>query len=137
MVPAIEHGSAPREGTVGSVREARTQRLHPACQREAVRRFDDEVRMIVLKRVVQHAEFAAFVAIGERVLEGAYEPDASERRHVRADADRYVAGEKTLEGLSRPVPDARPRPARPAGARARSAPAGDGRQVESQLTSAA
>src|SRR4030095_2143204 len=115
VIAAIEYGSAAPADAVHRTREARTDALHPACERVLALRLDDQVRVIALKGVVRDAEAAAFARFGEGAAPLADERTAAQRPHAGEHAQRHVHGAAPRHGLAFPVQHARPRAARTAG----------------------
>jgi hypothetical protein len=72
-----EHLSGTPEGPVHRAREPGRERLHPAPARILVVGLDEEVRVIVLDRVVHEPEVPRFTRIAERSLELAHEAEVA------------------------------------------------------------
>ena len=93
-------GSAPQErgpcartptgGDAGvhAARESRRQALHAVRQPPRSRRLDEEVRVVVLHRVVRHPEPGTVPALAQRLPEGTHEAPPAQRRHVVEHAQR-------------------------------------------------
>jgi hypothetical protein len=70
-----EHRTAVAERPVQRTRDSCTDRHHPAAERACVARFDDEMRVRVLQRVMDQAEVAARADGREALLELMHERD--------------------------------------------------------------
>ena len=92
VIAAVEHRSPPLEDPIHGPREARGQALHPIRQGRDALRFDEQVDVIVLERVVDDAEVCALRDRAERALHFANQAHRSQRRHVAANANRHQAG---------------------------------------------
>ena len=58
--------------------QPRADRFHAAPERRAILRFDDQVSMIALQRVVHEPEARPDASVGERALDLADDPHRSE-----------------------------------------------------------
>ena len=58
MMAVTEEAAGPPRDPVHSKGDPREEQLHPACELAGVVGFDDEVQVIVLDRVVEHADAA-------------------------------------------------------------------------------
>lgn len=128
-----EHASAQIKDTMNGARDARTDRLHAGGEVETARRLDDQVDVIALQRVVDHAEVGTVSDGAEGALEFAYEADGAERGDAAAEFQRDVAGVIGGEGLARSVRIARVRGRFATGAVATAAPGRGRAEVEGEL----
>jgi hypothetical protein len=101
-----------RPSAVHGEGEARRERLHPAPERGGAVRFDDQVRVIVLDRVVDEPEVLARAGAAKRRLDLAHDRRQTERRQARAHLQRDVAGMLGEKRLSPTVEHDRARPTR-------------------------
>ena len=62
VVTAVENRSSTTEDTIHGSRETRSDALHPARQGCSVRRFDQQMSVIVLERILDDAELHALGA---------------------------------------------------------------------------
>ena len=112
------------EDPVHAARETRRQAFHAVRQAFDARRLHEEVRMVVLDRVVDHPEPGTRRALAQRVPEGAHEAPAAQRRHVVEDAQRDEHRAASRDGAAAAVRDPRAADARPSRARPCAAAAG-------------
>ena len=89
VVAAVENRSPSIEDAVHGPSEARGQALHPIAQGRDALRFDEQVDVIVLQRIVHDAEVCASRDRAERVLHFANQAQRSQGRHVPANAHRH------------------------------------------------
>lgn len=83
VVPLDEHRTPPARDPVDGAGQPRADRLHPAAERRGIVRFDDQVGMGVLQRIVHEPE-ARTVATGrERTLDLVDDRYRSKRRDIR------------------------------------------------------
>jgi hypothetical protein len=68
VVAAVEHRSPPTEDPIHRPRQARIQALHPIRHGCGALRFDQQVDMIVLERVLNDPEICALRDRAERAL---------------------------------------------------------------------
>jgi len=97
VVAPVENRSNAPEDAVHRTREPRTDRLHPACERVPGIRLDDEVCVIALERVMEHAKIAPLARAAEASVELAHQPDRAKIRNVAANAQRHVSGAGSAE----------------------------------------
>ena len=71
MVAAVEHAPTASGHSVHRAREACADRFHAAPEGVAIVRFDDQVRVVALQRVVDEAEPRTGAAVGEGPLDRA------------------------------------------------------------------
>ncbi len=102
VIAAVESRSPPIEDAIHGPSEARGQALHPVRKGRGALRFDQQVDVIVLQRVVDDAEVSAFRDCAERALHRANQAHRSQRRHVPANANRHQA-RVTLRKLRTPA----------------------------------
>jgi len=134
MVAIRQHRPNALEDPVHRPREARADGLHATRRGVTVGRFDEQVHVIRLQRVVHHPEVSTLRGVAEAVLEDANERGGTERRDVRAHAKRHVCGvaggKRRACGVTNAGPIAR---GLPAGAGAPPAPMGPSREGEREL----
>ena len=92
MKPLGQHAAAASEHPIDRPRQARPDRGHPAGERLAAFRLDEQVGVIGLERVVNDAEVPAVKRCSEGPLELTDKPDGPERGDVRPDLQRDVDG---------------------------------------------
>ena len=80
MVAIRENAAAYAEHALHRTGEARAERHHPVCERHFVIGLDDEVCVIALYRVVNHAKTAAIADPPQGALEGAHEARPAQSR---------------------------------------------------------
>ena len=116
VVEAVGQNTPPAaEHPVHAARETRRQALHAVRQTLRSRRLDQEVRMVVLNRVVHHPEPGTLRPIAQRLPEGAHEARPAQRRHVVEDAQRDQHRAARRDGAAAAVRDPRAADARPTG----------------------
>ena len=96
--------------------KTRRQALHAVRQPPRPRRLDQEVRVVVLHRVVRHTEPGAVPARAQRLPEGAHEAPPAQRRHVVEHAQRDQHRAAPGNGPAAAVRHPRAALARPSGA---------------------
>ena len=69
VVAVGEYRTVATHHAIHGARQASTDGLHPASERVAVPRFDDEMRVVALKRVVHQAKARALAPL----LEGSFD----------------------------------------------------------------
>jgi len=89
VITAVEYRSPPIEDPIHRASQARGQALHPIRQRCDALRFDEQVDVIVLERVVNDAEVCALRDRAERALHLANQAHRSQRWHVLANTNRH------------------------------------------------
>jgi hypothetical protein len=126
VVALREHRPAPTEDAAHGPRQTRSERLHPAAERDSVVCLHDEMCVVRLQRVLHDAEVGPCATAPQRLLEGAHQTR-------RAHAERHVG--RVRRGERRPafVRHGRPRPPLPPCTRPRAAPATASRQREWEL----
>jgi len=77
---------------IRSTRQSRTDGLHAASQRQTMRRLDEQMHVVRLKRIVHDAEVAALAGLAEASFESADELRGTKRWDARPDAERDVCG---------------------------------------------
>ena len=87
-----EHAAAQVEHAVRCARDASADRLHAGGEVAAARRFDDQVDVVALQRVVDHAEAGAVADGAEGAFEFADEADGAEGGDAAAELQCDVAG---------------------------------------------
>jgi hypothetical protein len=92
VIAVAQHLPTTAGDSIHRSRKSRTERLHAAREISHARRFNDQVHVIRLKRVVNDTESPAVATLAERALELADETYRAERRDVSSDAQRDVAG---------------------------------------------
>ena len=107
VVAIREHTPGTPERSVHPARKAGGKRLHPAPERLAPVRFDDEVRMIALDRVVDDAKRASLATLRERTLDRSHRTLRPETGEILPDLQRHMAGESPRELLAREMSDRR------------------------------
>jgi len=95
VIAAVENRSAPTEDAIHGPSEARGKALHPIRQSRDALRFDEQVDVIVLERVVDDAEVRASCDRAKRVLHLPNQAHRSQGRHVPANANRHQAGRRS------------------------------------------
>ena len=93
MVAIGENATATVTRAVHDARYPRGDGLHPSTERIPVRRFDDQVGMIALKRVVHEAKPGARASCGEAALQLAYDRESAERRQIRPQSQCHMRRE--------------------------------------------
>jgi hypothetical protein len=86
VIATIEDWAAAPARSIHGTRETCRDALHPVRERLLALRFDDEVGVVALERVVRDAEGAALARLGEGAAELADDRDGAEGRHVRSHA---------------------------------------------------
>ena len=128
VVALLQHRAPPPEHPIRAPREARAEALHAVRQTLPAARLHEEVRVVILDRVVHHLEPGPPGRIAQRVAEGAHysahEARAAQRRHAVADAQRDQDRAVLRNTLPGSVGNARPVLARAPSARALGAAAG-------------
>jgi len=101
------HGLMTVERSVQRSGDACTDRHHPAAERVGVARFDEEVCVRVLERVVDEAKVAARADSSEAMLEPVHERDGSQGRKPRTELHGHVGREASGEALPAAMRNAR------------------------------
>jgi hypothetical protein len=114
VVAAVEHRPAAAAHPVHGAREPGTDAHHAARECFLAVRFDDQVRMVSLQRVVRDAEVPTLFRLRQRAPPLMDQAAAPQRGHARAHAQRDVNGALNRNRASLPVEHARPRAARSA-----------------------
>jgi hypothetical protein len=130
-----EDGAAAAEGAPRCARDAGGDGLHAAAEGDAVARFDDQVDVVGLDRVVDEAEAPALAGAREAALDLAHADGAAQRRESRSRLQRDVERRASRECGSRRVGHRRARLPRAPGSRAATAPAARGAKIERELSS--
>ncbi len=112
VIAAVEHGAALTGDPVDRSREACGDALHAAREGVLALRLDDQVRVIVLERVVHDAEVPPLARLGERTPELSDEGAAPQRRDPWANSQGHVDGAIPGDRLAPAVQHPRPRTAR-------------------------
>ena len=112
---------------------ARGQALRPASHGAGALRFDQQVDVIVLNRILDHTEIPALRHSGDRSLELLNEAQRPQGRDIPADAKRHQAGIALWELRAAAMPDARSRRGLSPSAFSLSTPAGRHLQAELEL----
>ena len=115
VIPVGQHlpGAPAPDRPVDREREQPRQPLHPAPERRDAVGLDDQVRVIVLDRVVHEPEVRSRARAPERPLHLANDLPLAQRRNVAPHRQRDVAGIRGRELVAAAMPQLRPRPARP------------------------
>lgn len=100
MVPIGQHRPTTAEDPVRSACEPRADRDHPAAQQRRSVRFDEEMHVIALQRVVDESEPFALARRRHADLELTHEPRRAKRWDVGTNAYRHVCG--VTRGEARP-----------------------------------
>jgi len=135
VIAAVEHRSAAIEDPIHGPSEASGQALHSIRQGCDALRFDEQVDVIVLERVVDDAKICSFRDRAERVLHLANQARRSQRGHVPANANRHQAGEALRKLRTAAMPYSRSRRSLSPGTLPRSTPARGHFQVQLELRS--
>jgi hypothetical protein len=77
MVPTREHTPRAARDSIHGTREPHADRLHPAPERVAILRLDDQMRMVAEQRIVHKAKIAAIAADREGTLELPHDSDVA------------------------------------------------------------
>ena len=104
VIALRQYGSTMLGHPVDRTRESRPDALHPAPQRRLVSRFDDEVRMVSLKRVLHQAKPGPLAPDGKRATDLVHDRHRPERRHPFARAQRDVRRQRPTELFPRKMP---------------------------------
>jgi len=123
VIPPVEHRSPPPEDPVHRSREARGDALHAACESRRVRRFDQEVDVIVLDRVVNDAEVGSFRTSAKGALQFPHQSHASQGRNLPANANRDEPRVSLGKLCTGAVPHSRSQCGLSSGSRPRATPA--------------
>ena len=91
VIAAVKNCSAPTKDPIHGPSQARGEALHPIAQGRDALRFDEQMHVIVLQRVVHDAEVCALRDRAERVLHFANQVQRSQGRYVPANANRHQA----------------------------------------------
>jgi len=112
VVAVSEHRATTAEDTVRRPRNTSTDRTHTVRQGASVRGLDDQVQVVRLHGVVEHAKTAAVARRAEAPLHLANEAPTAERGYACPDSQRHVAGMPRRESRPAFVSDTthRPRP---------------------------
>jgi len=86
-----KHGSAKPEDTVHGSREPRTDGLHSACEIAVACRFDDQMHVIGLDRVMNDSETSALARSRQVALPFSYEPPRAQRGESSSHLQRHLA----------------------------------------------
>lgn len=78
MVPVGENAAVPLRDAVHGARDPCPDRFHAAPKRVTVGRFDDEMGVIALERVVREAKSGSRAACGKAALELAHDRDGAQ-----------------------------------------------------------
>jgi hypothetical protein len=122
--------------TVRPVQRARdtgAERHHAARERRRVGRFDEEVRVRGLQRVVHEAEVTAVAGRREAALERANERDGAQGREAGQKLNGHVCWKAGNDALAPTMPDASVGPALASGTGSGAAPAPAFLQMETKL----
>ncbi len=101
MVAIGDDRPRPLRNTVHGTREPGSDGSHPARQRDAIARLDDEVRVIPLQRVVHEPKPRTFARRRERPLDLAHDRHRAKRWDVPAQAKGQVRRKDLSEVLTR------------------------------------
>lgn len=137
VIAIAQHAPATARDPVHGSREPSTERLHAAREISRARRFDDEVNVIRLERVVNDTESRSVAEFAEGALELADETGGAERGNVAADSQGDVAGMARGERGSGCVRVAAEQAGLAAGAGATASPSRCGGERERDLSRAA
>lgn len=117
MVAIREHGTRTPENPVHGSGEPCSDRLHPAPKRAFVVRFDDQVGVIPLERVVDKPEPLPVTRSGERALDLADDANRAKRGNAVAYPEGHMTGKTIDDRPARPVSDTRIRTGLSSGSR--------------------
>jgi len=135
VIAAVENRSPPIEDAIHGPGEARGQALHTIPQGHGAFRFNEQVDVIVLQRVVDDPEVSTFRDRAKRVLYLANQAHCSQRRHVAANADRHQPRVAFRKFRTPAMPYSRPHRSLSPGTLPRSTPAHGHLQVQLELRS--
>jgi hypothetical protein len=105
--PRGDHRSAATERPVHRARDAGAKGHHAATESLGIHRFDEEMRVRGLQRVVHEAEVAAVAGCREAAFERADEGHGSQRWESGEKLDGHVYGEAVRDSCAPPVRNAR------------------------------
>ena len=74
VIVIVEHGAATLHDAIERARDAHAEAVHAARQRLLARRFDEQVNVIALHRVMYEPQSEAVGAGEERTLQSAEQP---------------------------------------------------------------
>jgi len=133
MKPIRQYRPATAEHAMHRPRDPRADRLHPAREILRRRRFDDQVHVVALDRVVRDTKAPAIAGDAHRPLERAHEATTPQRRDLAPHAPRDVAWMAGVEGRVGAVRIARVATGLAPGAVAATAPGRRRAEVEGEL----
>ena len=99
MVTVGENAAAPTGDAIDGVGEARADRHHAASEGVLVARFDNQMRVIALERVVDQAEPGPDAAGSKRALDRMDDRHCPKRWQTRSNPDRDVCRHGFAERL--------------------------------------
>ncbi len=97
MIALGDDGSGPVRNPIHRTRKPRADRHHPAPEREMITRFDDEMRMVPLQRVVHEPKIAALTPVPEGPLDLVHDWHRPQRRNAATHANGHVSGHQLAE----------------------------------------
>jgi len=133
MKPLGENRAASRVRPVQRARDAGAERHHAARERLLVGRFDEEVRVRGLQRVMDEAKVPAVARLCEAPLYRADERDGAQGRQARQKLHGHVCRKAGHDALAAAVRNARVGPALASGTGSGAAPAPAFIQIETEL----
>jgi len=98
-----QHPAAQAKHASDRVRDTCSDRFHAGGEIAAARRFDDQMNVVALQRVVHHAEPRAVPNDAQASFELAYEANRAERRDAAPQLQRDVTGVSRGERLATSV----------------------------------
>jgi hypothetical protein len=107
VIPIAQHGTVQPKGGVHQPREASTKRLHPAPELIGTVRFDHEVRVIRLDRILDHAKVASDVQRPKRAFELPHEAALAQRRKSDSNLQRHERRVSSRKSGAAAMADAR------------------------------
>ena len=112
VIALEEHRPGAPERPVHRAREPRRKRHHPAPERLPIVGLDDQMRVIVLDRVVDEPEVAALAGLAERRLHLAHDAAVAKRLDPAPHLQRDERRQPRIDPVARPMahPRVRPRP---------------------------
>jgi hypothetical protein len=98
VIPTRDDASAlPAHDPIHRERKPRADRHHPAPERFVIARFDDQVRVVALQRVLDEPKRRTLRAGGECALDGTDDRLRPKRHEIRHQSQRHMSGQDRRE----------------------------------------
>ncbi len=113
VIATVEHLATASKEPVRELADPCTDALHAARNRAVATRFDQQMQVVALDRIVHHTETVPHAGLSQGGPEPSHEPRLPQRGYAASQPDRHMHRHAGDDRLARSVHDAWPNAARP------------------------